>query len=383
MPEKLHPLIEYLLSYENKWCTVMDIYNPYGDPWPIKISKNMPDFDGQAFRKYRSHNYIYDKLFIAKTQGIHCGTLESLLAKEPKYITYPIFIKPRYGHKSASSKNCFKIKSYNELDKYKDIPEMMWSEFIPETEGMTDYFLHNGNIVHQITYVYSETQHGTIADDWKLVSPKSKPPIAITNWVKENMKGFSGACNMQYRGEKIIEVGLRLGRGGAYIYSTNNQTLIKAINDLVNYNKWDYNLTKKDFDFKEYYSFKCYTTVPIIYLYPQYTLDYVMKKNNCKEFYEYYFEPEGKGMNMVCYQFLHEDFDKGMKLKKELETIMSITQILIILLLIIGILITLYYDKTIGIISLLILSVLYSTRLLNPISMHVNLWNAQKQALFG
>jgi len=112
-------------------------------------------------------------------------------------------------------------------------------------------------------------------------------------------------------------------------------------------------------------------------------LDYVMKKNNCKEFYEYYFEPEGKGMNMVCYQFLHEDFDKGMKLKKDLETIMSFTQILIILLLIIGILITLYYDKTIGLISLLILSVLYSTRLLNPISMHVNLWNAQKQALFG
>ena len=88
-------------------------------------------------------------------------------------------------------------------------------------------------------------------------------------------------------------------------------------------------------------------------------------------------------MNMVCYQFLHEDFDKGMNLKKELETIMSFTQILIILLFIIGILITLYYDKTIGLISLLILSVLYSTRLLNPISMHVNLWNAQKQALFG
>ena len=37
MPEKLHPLIEYLLSYENKWCTVMDIYNPYGDPWPCLL----------------------------------------------------------------------------------------------------------------------------------------------------------------------------------------------------------------------------------------------------------------------------------------------------------------------------------------------------------
>ena len=117
---------------------------------------------------------------------------------------------------------------------------MMWSEFIPETEGMTDYFIHNGNIVHQITYIYSETQHGTIADDWKFISPKSKPPTVIDNWVKENMKGFSGACNVQYRGTKIIEVGLRLARGGAYIYSTNNQTLINSINDLVNHNRWNY-----------------------------------------------------------------------------------------------------------------------------------------------
>ena len=51
--------------------------------------------------------------------------------------------------------------------------ELEGEEFIPETEGMTDYFIHNGNIVHQITYIYSETQHGTIADDWKFISPKS------------------------------------------------------------------------------------------------------------------------------------------------------------------------------------------------------------------
>ena len=383
MPEKFHPIVEYILSYENLWCDKMSFYNPYSDPWPQKISKNMPDFDGQAFRKYRKHNFIYDKLLIAKTQGIHSGTLESLLEKQPKYIKYPIFIKPRYGHKSASSKNCFKIKCYDDLDKYKNIPEMMWSEFIPETEGMTDYFIHNGNIVHQITYIYSETQHGTIADDWKFISPKSKPPTVIDNWVRENMKGFSGACNVQYRGKKIIEVGLRLARGGAYIYSTNNQTLINSINDLVNHNRWDYSLTNDDFHFKDFYSFKCYTTTPIIYLYPQYVLDSIMKSNNCKEFYEYYFEPEGKGFNMVCFQFLHEDFDKGMVLKKQIENAMNTAQIAFILLFLFAILIMFYYDKYIGIITFLVISFLFSTRFLNPLSMHANLYVAQKQAIFG
>jgi len=72
------------------------------------------------------------------------------------------------------------------------------------------------------------------------------------------MKGFSGACNVQYRGTKIIEVGLRLARGGAYIYSTNNQTLINSINDLVNHNRWNYSLTSDDFHFKEYYSYETF-----------------------------------------------------------------------------------------------------------------------------
>ena len=75
-------------------------------------------------------------------------------------------------------------------------------------------------------------------------------------------------------------------------------------------------MTSDDFHFKEYYSFKCYTITPIIYLYPQYILDGIMRTNKCKNSYEYYFEPEGKGFNMAGFQFLHEDFDKGMVLKK-------------------------------------------------------------------
>jgi len=40
MPEKLHPIIEHILSYEHQWCNTLKIYNPYHDPWPVKISKN-------------------------------------------------------------------------------------------------------------------------------------------------------------------------------------------------------------------------------------------------------------------------------------------------------------------------------------------------------
>ena len=102
-----------------------------------------------------------------------------------------------------------------------------------------------------------------------------------------------------------------------------------------------------------------------------------------KNFYEYYFEPEGKGFNMVCFQFLHEDFDKGMVLKKKIEDAMNAAQITFILLFVIAILIMFYYDKYIGIITFLIVLFLFSSRFLNPLSMHANLYVAQKQAIFG
>ena len=45
-------------------------------------------------------------------------------------------------------------------------------------------------------------------------------------------------------------------------------------------------------------------------------------------FYEYYFEPTGK-RSIIFFQFLHEDFEKGMKTKKQLELYMYILSLCI------------------------------------------------------
>ena len=50
-----------------------------------------------------------------------------------------------------------------------------------------------------------------------------------------------------------------------------------------------------------------------------------MKKHNCMPFYEYYFEPSGKN-GMVVIQFMHKDFDKGMKAKKHFESMINMAQ---------------------------------------------------------
>ena len=374
---KVDKYVKTIMTYEQPWCKTMGFFNPYVDPFNHFISKNVPDFDNQAFYKYKEHNFVYDKLWVIKSQGLLGGDLKDLTPNDN--IALPIFAKPRWGHETASSKNCFKINSWDEIEQYKHIPDMMWSEFIDAKEQMTDYILLNGQIVHQITYVYSETQNGFI-DDWKYISPDSKPIPKITDWVNRHMNGFTGACNVQYRDDKIIEVGLRLARGGAYILSTKNKYLIQNINNVVNNGQWDYTIQEK-MTFQSFYSFKCYTNIPIIYVYPQYVMDYVMKKYNCMPFYEYYFEPSGK-TGMVAFQFMHKNFEEGMKAKQHIETMIIFAQYLFLFLFIIG-LIIFSMNKVIGVVVLASIGILYNTRFLNPLGVQYQHWKAAKQMIIG
>ena len=368
-------ILKKIGGYEIPWCKTMGFFNPYVDPFKYFISKNIPDFDGEAFMKYKKHNFVYDKLWIAKSQGLMAGDLDKL--KKNDNIILPIFVKPRWGHETASSKNCFKVKSWDELDRYKQIPDMMWSEFIDAKEQMTDYFLINGQIVHQITYIYSDSQNEFI-DEWKYIDCDSKPISKITDWVNRHIVGFTGAVNVQYRDDKIIEVGLRLARGGAYILSTQNKYLIENINNLANKGIWEYNIEDK-MRFTPFYSFKCYSSAPLIYIYPQYVLDYIMKKHNCMPFYEYYFEPGGKN-GMVVIQFMHKNFEQGMKAKKHFETMINMAQYTFIFLFIIS-LIIFSINKTIGLVMIITVGMLFNTRFLNPIGAQLTHWKATKQLL--
>jgi hypothetical protein len=358
----------------------MGYFNPYIDGFTTHLTNKMPFFDKACYKRYPDYNFVYDKLWIVKSQGLVGGRLEKLAGKE-KQMSYPIFIKPRWGHLSASSKNCFKIHSAEELAKYIDYPNMIWSEFIDAKEGMTDYILLKGTIVHQITYVYSEKQNG-FSDDWKYISSDSMPPDIITDWVNQNMSDFTGVVNVQYRDDKIIEVGLRLARGGAYIISTENAALIENINSIFTKQDWDYSLAGK-MKFKPFYVFKCFTTLPIIYLLPQKIVDRYIRQLTKRPFYEYYYEPTG-ATGMVFYQFMDDDFERGMKTKKQIERIFYSTQLIMYALITISVVIIIvFYDWKYRFIPLIVVILLWITRFLNPITTNYKLYKAQKQLLFG
>lgn len=371
-------LFKYLLNYEQTWCKKMGYFNPYIDKFTTHLTNKMPFNDSECYQRYPRFKRVYDKLWIVKSQGLIGGRLEKLKGKEDK-VVYPIFIKPRWGHLSACSKNCFKVTSANELKKYIDYKNMMWTEFIDASEVMTDFILLKGKIVHQITYTYSEKQNG-FSDDWKLVSPHATPPSNITEWVKTHMTEYTGVVNVQYRDAKIIEVGLRLARGGAYLLSTENKPLITNVNNIFNKKEWNYNLTE-EMKFNPFYVFKCFTSLPIVFLFPQKLMDWFIEKHTKFPFYEYYFEPAGTS-GMVFFQFMDADFERGMQTKLQIEKIVNTAQIIMYVLIALAIFFIGFTNWSYRHVFFLCVILIFLTRLFNPISVNYKLYTAQKQSIF-
>jgi len=304
-------------SIDKVYCKALNIFNPYAVQ-KYRLTKNMPKLDIRAFKENPQYQFVYDKLFIAKSQGMACGTLEELLAA-PKEADYPLFIKPRYGHLSASSKDCYKIRKPEDLQQHAGKENMMWSEFVNATEGMTDFVIVNGEIVYQLSYKYSDAQNG-FSDVWKYISTETTPPESVVEWVDKHMVGYTGPFNVQYRATKIIEVGMRFARGGMYLESTENKTLIDAINNMWVTKTWYYKDPEK-LKFAPFYSFKCWSPIPLVYIFPQHLMDAAMKYIPSMPFYEYYFEPTG-AHSLVFFQFLARDFKRSMQMKRVLEILM-------------------------------------------------------------
>ena len=325
-------ILTTIRSYNTKWAKIIHINNPYQLD-NLTISDTIPSTDHEAYFKYPDHNFVYDKLQLAQSQHIESGTLGSLLEREPSHILYPLVIKPRWGHKSNRSYHVYKISEYTELKKYRHLKNMIWTTYYEGDEEMTDFILLKGKIVYMMTLDYSKKSREIVADDWKYIAPHTQPPQPIIDWVNTNMRDYTGAVNVQYIDDKIIEVSLRFARGGAYIYGTKTPRLIQKINHLADHEEW----SPEPIHFKPFYSFKCFTQIPIILLVPDGYIREICKDN----FYEYYFEPNGK-KGQCFFQFFHDDFKTGLIIQKKILYTQILAQCLFILFVISAILLYIY-----------------------------------------
>jgi len=375
MASIIDSIFNKLIQYDKQWCNLLGIKNPYIDNYRYQLNNKIPMFDGIAYKRYPDLKYLYDKLWIAKSQNIDCGLLSELKNKNDNELPkFPFFIKPRDGHKNAGSKGCLVIENKNQLMYYIDYPHAMWSEYITEKEGMTDFVLCDGRIVYQLTSVYSRGKN-SISDEWKYISSNNKPPLVIESWLLSNIKNYNGIVNIQYRGNKIIEVGLRPARGGIYLKETRNKKVITNINNIYDNEKWE-ELDHEDTKFKPFYAFKSKSNTTPFLMLPYYFIVIVMNYFNVTGFHEYYFEPLGSNAHMF-YQFIHEDFEQGMKCKNILETSNYLMHFIFFTLILLIIYYRTFQNKWHNSLILL-LSVLTTMKIFNSITSQYGLWKIQK-----
>jgi hypothetical protein len=256
----------------------------------------------------------------------------------------------------------------------------MWSEFIDGTEGMTDFLMLNGRIVWKITYNYSEQQNG-FTDVYKYISPHTPTPSCIEQWARDNVEIHTGFLNIQYRKNKIIEVGLRPARSGMYIIGADCPALSKNIYNVIDRHFWDESL-EPDMIFEPYYVYKCYTRIPIIYLWPQKIVDVLIPSITDMPLYEYYFEPVNNE-GIVFFQFMHRNFESGMKAKRLIEVLFGMTQLIFILLfcmILYKVFRREWYSAFLWMIGSFLL---WATRFLNPMYVNYNNYKAYMQMIQG
>ncbi len=354
---------------EERWCTALRIFNPYIDPFDNHLHGDIAVYDSVCYEEYPEHNFVYDKLWIAEDQGLQAGTVRDLHREDAAPMpSLPLFVKPRWGHKTSGSKHCSKVESMADLPSESSASEhdLMWSSFIDGTEGMTDFVMSRGRIVYQMTHTYSEEQT-SFTEVWKFTSPQNKPPPAIESWVSKTLGDFDGVVNVQYRGDVIIEVGLRPARGGAYFVATDNKPLLDNVSAVLANEEWRF-VDERTLAYKPFYSFKCHTNAPIVYTWPQPVLDAIMMNLTDRPFYEYYPEPTGK-KGMVFFQFMHDDLEKGKSACRLIEELFHYTQYAVIAMWAV-VLVFLVADLPMKWAVALLAACAFATQLYNPLSTH-------------
>ena len=195
------------------------------------------------------------------------------------------------------------------------------------------------------------------------------------------MTGHTGFVNVQYRKNKIIEVGLRPARSGMYLIGANCPALSKNIYNVIDRMFWDASV-EPDIKFKPFYVYKCYTRFPAFYLWPQPLLDTMIRKMTDMPLYEYYFEPVNNE-GIVFFQFMHRNHTIGMRVKKLIEILFAITQLLFICAIIFIIYVLFKVPNRNNYIIIIIFIFIWFTRFLNPMYVNYNCYKAYAQMFQG
>lgn len=157
--------------------------------------------DGDAFDWNPALHHVYDKLHVARSQGLACGTGDDL----PK--SFPVFVKPRVNLKGMATRSgrADNAAAFGRLSG----PDMMWTEFLDGSHLSSDFALENGR-VRWSAHARGEPRDGGMF--WYWTVGIEAPPAFVSRleqWIGREAAGYTGMVNAETLGGRIIEAHLR------------------------------------------------------------------------------------------------------------------------------------------------------------------------------
>lgn len=177
--------------------------------------------DANAWRLNPNYRQVYDKLFVALSQGLKAapiGVDPTLMGIDENE---PVFIKPITNLSGMS------LEAYSTLAKnITNRPGSFWCAFLHGQHKSTDCLVKDGE-----AFWFAHTQAANEKIDARPIYWEIGADLAnadkhyLSNWIAKHLSNYTGLCNFEQIGQHIIEVHLR-GSNGFFDFYGND--FIKA-----------------------------------------------------------------------------------------------------------------------------------------------------------
>lgn len=205
------------------------------DPWRIQYFENtpcpdhvrVPVDDIDCWDWYPDRRTIYDKLNVAQSQGIACGTMNDL----PH--TFPVFAKPRVNLKGMGRES----RVLPDLASFRAAasPDLMWMELFTGPHVSTDCAVVDGN-VRWTRHATGETWIAGMFKFWTIHANAMPHLDAMLHpWLQRMLPGYTGMVNIETIGGRIIEAHLRFADQWVDLYG---QGWVEALVGLYQHGQW-------------------------------------------------------------------------------------------------------------------------------------------------
>jgi hypothetical protein len=185
----------------------MPIYED--DPWRLQYflgvacpaNVHIPTDDPDAYRRHPDYRWVYNKLSLAESQGLACAPH----GVEPP--SYPVFSKPiinlrgmGYGSRTLESRQEYLQQQ---------TPGHFWMTLLRGAHISSDMAVIGGAPAWVRHTVGTPLDGGTF--DYWTVNVQARPALErhATDWVRSNLRGYTGMVNLESIGDRLIEVHLR------------------------------------------------------------------------------------------------------------------------------------------------------------------------------